>query len=119
MTKPPYTAIVRAGDWLIVSGQVGVLNGQLVGPSVAEQTIQALKNTRGLLRSEDSGLDDVVKTMCFLTDMTKFDEFNKAYASFFNEGVLPARSTVAVSALPFGAVVEIESWAYVPDRRTI
>jgi 2-iminobutanoate/2-iminopropanoate deaminase len=113
-TKLPYTAAVRAGDWIIVSGQLGLVDGHLVGPRVFDQTVQALKNIRGHLHRFDSGLDSVKKTLCFLTDMNTFDEFNQAYATFFNEGILPARSTVGVAALPLGGFVEIEAWAYVP-----
>jgi 2-iminobutanoate/2-iminopropanoate deaminase len=113
-SAPPYSAIVRAGDWLIVSGQLGMVSGQLAGPTVYAQTVQALTNMKALLHKMEASLDDVRKTMCFLTDMNAFDEFNQAYATFFNEGILPARSTVGVSALPFGGVVEIEAWAYRP-----
>jgi 2-iminobutanoate/2-iminopropanoate deaminase len=112
---PPYSAIVRAGDWLIVSGQLGMISGQFVGVTVYDQTVQALKNAKALLHKMDATLDDVRKTMCFLTDMNAFDEFNQAYATFFNEGILPARSTVGVNALPFGGLVEIEVWAYHPE----
>jgi 2-iminobutanoate/2-iminopropanoate deaminase len=115
-TKLPYTAAVRAGDWIIVSGQLGVNDGQLVGPRVFDQTVQALRNVRAQLNRLECGLDDVKKTLCFLTDMNTFGEFNDAYAGFFNEGVLPARSTVGVLALPLGGAVEIEAWAYKPGR---
>jgi 2-iminobutanoate/2-iminopropanoate deaminase len=112
----PYSAIVRAGDWLIVSGQLGMVSGQLAGPTVYAQTVQALTNMKALLHKMEASLDDVRKTTCFLTDMNTFDEFNQAYATFFNEGALPARSTVGVSALPFGGLVEIEAWAYRPTN---
>ena len=114
-SSPPYSAIVRAGDWLIVSGQLGMVSGQLVGPSVYDQTIQALKNAKALLHKMEASIDDVRKTLCFLTDIATFDEFNQAYATVFNEGTLPARSTVGVTALPFGGLVEIELWAYHPE----
>jgi 2-iminobutanoate/2-iminopropanoate deaminase len=108
----PYTPIVRAGDWLIVSGQVGVKDGELVD-GVAAQTAQAVENVGQQLATMGAGLADVAKTMCFLTDMGTFATFNEAYVSGFGDH-RPARSTIGVAALPIGAVVEIEAWAYKP-----
>lgn len=117
MSKPlgPYTPIVRAGDWLIVSGQVGIGSDKaLVGGGVTAQTTQAVENLAGLLHGEGAGLADVAKTLCFLADMGTFAEFNEAYITAFGDH-RPARSTVGVAALPIGAAVEIEAWAYSPQ----
>jgi 2-iminobutanoate/2-iminopropanoate deaminase len=108
----PYTPIVRAGDWLIVSGQVGVEGGKLAD-GVAAQTAQAVRNVAAQLATEGAVLTDVAKTLCFLTDMGDFATFNEAYIAGFGDH-RPARSTVGVAALPIGAVVEIEAWAYKP-----
>jgi 2-iminobutanoate/2-iminopropanoate deaminase len=108
----PYTPIVRAGDWLIVSGQVGVHDGELVD-GVAAQTTQAVENVRQQLATMDADLADVAKTLCFLTDMGSFATFNEAYVAGFGDH-RPARSTIGVAALPVGASVEIEAWAYKP-----
>jgi len=108
----PYTPIVRAGDWLIVSGQVGVEGGKLPD-GVAAQTAQAVRNVAAQLATEGAALTDVAKTLCFLTDMGDFATFNEAYIAGFGDH-RPARSTVGVAALPIGAVVEIEAWAYKP-----
>ncbi len=115
MSKPigPYSPVVRAGDFVIVSGQVGIADGALVEGGVAAQTTQAMANLAGQLASVGASLDDVVKTMCFLVDMDDFATFNDAYVEAFGTH-RPARSTVAVSALPIGAKVEIEAWAHVP-----
>ncbi len=115
MSKPigPYSPVVRAGDFVIVSGQVGIADGALVDGGVAAQTTQAMANLAGQLASVGASLDDVVKTMCFLVDMDDFATFNDAYVEAFGTH-RPARSTVAVSALPIGAKVEIEAWAHVP-----
>src|SRR5215213_3103526 len=115
MTTPagPYSPIVRAGDWLIVSGQVGLVDGDLVGGGVAAQTGQAIANMASLLSSEGAALSDVAKTLCFLVDMGEFATFNEAYVAAFG-GHRPARSTVGVAALPLGAAVELEAWAHVP-----
>ncbi len=108
----PYRPIVRAGDFLIVSGQGGMADGAVVTGGVAAETEQAIANLSALLESEGAALGDVVKTTCFLTDMGDFATFNAAYTEAFGDH-RPARSTVAVSALPAGFVVEIEAWAYV------
>ncbi len=115
MTKPlgPYTPAVRAGDWIIVSGQLGLENGTLVPGGVAAQTAQAVRNLDSQLRSMDASLADVAKTLCFLTDMDTFATFNEAYVTGFGTH-RPARSTIGVAALPARASVEIEAWAFKP-----
>ena len=115
MSKPigPYSPVVRAGDFVIVSGQVGIADGALVEGGVAAQTTQAMANLAGQLESVGASLDDVVKTMCFLVDMDDFATFNEAYVAALGSH-RPARSTVAVAALPIGATVEVEAWAHVP-----
>jgi 2-iminobutanoate/2-iminopropanoate deaminase len=117
MSKPlgPYTPVVRAGDWIIVSGQVGAKDGVLVEGGVAAQTTQAIANVKAHLVSMNASLDDVAKTLCFLTDIDAFATFNEAYVEGFGSH-RPARSTVAVVAVPMtGASVEIEAWAYKPQ----
>ena len=115
MTKPlgPYTPVVRAGDWIIVSGQVGMTDGALVTGGVAGQTAQAVQNVEAQLATMGATLTDVAKTLCFLTDMDTFATFNTAYIAGFGDH-RPARSTVGVAALPGGAAVEIEAWAFKP-----
>lgn len=111
MTTPigPYSPIVEAGGWLICSGQLGLVDGELV-EGVAAQTTQALKNAEALVTGQGAQLTDVVKTLVFLADMDDFDTMNEAYAAFFGDH-RPARSTVGVSGLPKGGRVEIEVWA--------
>jgi 2-iminobutanoate/2-iminopropanoate deaminase len=115
MSKPlgPYSPFVRAGDFVIVSGQGGIKDGAIVEGGVAAQTTQTVANIAERLAEAGVTLQDVVKTMCFLTDMGTFGEFNEAYAAAFGDH-RPARSTVEVSALPGGMAVEIEAWAYKP-----
>lgn len=115
MSKPlgPYTPAVRAGDFIVVSGQGGMRDGALVEGGVAAQTTQTMANVADRLAEMGAGLSDVVKTLCFLTDMATFSEFNQAYADALGEH-RPARSTVEVSALPGGMNVEVEAWAYKP-----
>lgn len=115
MNKPlgPYSPVVRAGDFVIVSGQGGMRDGVIVEGGVTAQTVQTMANLAARLAEAGAGLDDVVKTTCFLTDMGTFAEFNAAYAEAFGDH-RPARSTVEVSALPGGMNVEVEAWAYKP-----
>jgi 2-iminobutanoate/2-iminopropanoate deaminase len=116
MSKPlgPYSPIVRAGDFLISSGQVGMRDGALVPGGVVEETRQAIDNLRVLLEAEGSSLDDVVKTTVFLRHMRDFPLMNEVYAEMFGEN-RPARSTVAVVELPAVALFEIEAWAHLPN----
>jgi 2-iminobutanoate/2-iminopropanoate deaminase len=115
MSKPvgPYTPALRAGDFIIVSGQLGLKDGAVVEGGVAAQTTQAIENLKGHLAGFDATLADVVKTTCFLTDIDTFATFNAAYAASFGES-RPARSTVGDVTLVLGATVEIEAWAYKP-----
>ena len=115
MAKPvgPYTPIVRAGDFLICSGQVG-LTADGLADGVAAQVTQAIANARALLAGEGAALSDVVKTLVFLVDMNDYATMNDAYVAAFGDH-RPARSAVAVAALPIGALVEVEMWAYKPS----
>jgi 2-iminobutanoate/2-iminopropanoate deaminase len=113
MSKPigPYTPVVRAGEWIIVSGQLGLKDGRLAS-GLAAQTSQAIVNLQSQLESVGASLADVKKTLCFLVNMDDFAVFNEAYVAGFGDH-RPARSTIGVAALPAGGVVEIEAWAYV------
>ena len=111
----PYTPVVRAGDWVIVSGQLGVVDGKIVKGGVAAQTAQASVNLKSQLASAGVTINDVKKTLCFLTDMDTFGTFNTAYVEGFVTS-RPARSTIGVASLPFGGAVEIEAWAFKPLR---
>lgn len=111
----PYSPAVRAGDWLALAGQVGIDpdTGKLAGDGVAEQARQALANVAAVLGDCGASLADVAKATVFLVDMGDFPLVNEVYAEAF-AGHRPARSTVAVAALPLGARVEVEVWAYAP-----
>lgn len=114
MSKPvgPYTPVVRAGAWLVVSGQVGIKDGGLVEGGTVAELKQALDNLSGLLAGEGASLSDVVKTTVFLVDMDDYAAMNDTYIAAFGDH-RPARSAVAVAALPLGARVEVEAWARV------
>jgi 2-iminobutanoate/2-iminopropanoate deaminase len=114
----PYTPVIEAGPFLICSGQLGLVPAAdgdrgpaLVDGGAVAQLTQALENGRRLLEGKGAGLSDVVKTTLFLTDMDQYAAINDAYVDFFGDH-RPARSAVAVAALPMGAAVEVELWAY-------
>jgi len=106
----PYRPGVRAGDFLVCSGQIGVRDGALVAGGMAEELRQAVSNLSAVLFSEALTLDDVVKTTVFMTDMGQFDAMNAVYMELFVEP-RPARTTIGVAGLPRGASIEIEAWA--------
>jgi len=108
----PYTPIVRAGDWLIVSGQVGISDGALVRGGMSEELSQALRNLEAQLATQGATLADVVKTTVFLRHMSDFDRMNETYVAAFGDH-RPARSAIGVAELPLGALVEVEAWAFV------
>jgi len=108
----PYSQATRSGGFLFTAGQVGFdpATGELVDGGIAEQTRQVLQNIDGILQAAGARLSDVVKTTVFLVDIADFAVMNEAYAAAFGEH-RPARSTVAVAALPRGARVEIDAIA--------
>ncbi len=108
----PYSPAVIAGEFVWTSGQLGIdpKTGELVPGGIEAEVEQALKNLAAVLEVAGSGLDRVIKTLIFITDMNQFARVNAVYARYFQEPY-PARSTVQVSALPKGAMVEIEAVA--------
>lgn len=114
MSKPvgPYTPIMKAGPWLVSSGQIGIADGAIVEGGLGPQFRQALANLKGLFESEGASLNDVVKVTVFMTDMAHYAEMNELYLEVFGDH-RPARSAVAVAQLPLGALIEIEASAYV------
>ena len=110
----PYTQAVRVGDLVYTAGQGGIdpATGKLVEGGVEAQAQQTMLNLAAVLGAAGGGFQDVVKTTIFLRYIKDFAAVNQVYASFFEED-FPARSTVAVSALPMAALVEIEMVALV------
>jgi 2-iminobutanoate/2-iminopropanoate deaminase len=114
----PYAPVRRVGDWVVSSGQVGVATDAegttaLVAGGTVPQLHQALQNLAEVLAIEGATLPDVVKTTLFLVDIDDFAAVNEVWVEYFTEN-RPARSAVAVAALPLGARVEVEAWAYAP-----
>ncbi len=112
----PYSQAARANGLLFTAGQVGFdpATGELVDGGIAEQTERVLQNIRAILEASGVTMGSVVKTTVFLVDMADFVAMNTVYAEAFGEH-RPARSTVAVAALPRGARVEIEAVAVLPS----
>ena len=112
----PYSQATRANGLLFTAGQVGFdpATGELVDGGIVEQTERVLRNVGAILEASGVGLSSVVKTTVFLVDMADFAEMNAVYARAFGDH-RPARSTVAVAALPRGARVEIEAVAVLPS----
>ena len=108
----PYSQAIRAGGTLYCSGQIALdaATGALIDGGVEAQTRKVLSNLSAVLAAADAGLDAVVKTTIYLTDLNDFQVVNRIYAEYFS-GLAPARATVEVSALPKGACVEIEAIA--------
>lgn len=111
----PYSQGVVTGDLVFCSGQIGLdpTTGLLVPGGVAREAERALLNMKAVLGAAGAGLNEVVKVTLFLKNMGDFSDVNEVYSKYFGESK-PARSTVEVSALPRGALVEIEAVAPVP-----
>lgn len=106
----PYSQAVQVGKHIFLSGQLGInpVTGELVSDNVKEQTEQALNNMQAVLKAAGANVKNVVKTTVFILDMADFQEMNEAYSKVFSSNP-PARSCVAVAALPKGGRVEIEA----------
>jgi 2-iminobutanoate/2-iminopropanoate deaminase len=114
---PFYSPWRRAGDLVIVSGQIGLLpdTGELVDGGTAAELRQALANGSKVLSDAGAALTDVVKATIFILDMNDFAAVNEVWLDTFSDP-LPARSTVAVAELPRGAKAEVEFFAYSPEN---
>ena len=112
----PYSQAVRVGRFVHTAGQIAIdpATSQMVEGDVSAQTKQVMQNLQAVLKAAGTSLDNVVKTTIFLRYMKDFGAVNVVYGKFFGEGK-PARSTVAVSALPLQALLEIEVVALVPE----
>ena len=110
----PYSQAIRHGSMIFTAGQIPLdpRTGDIVGNDITTQTRQVLDNLSAVLEAGGAGLDEVVKTTCFLHDMNDFAAFNEVYQHYFGTAA-PARSCVAVERLPKDVLVEIEALAIV------
>ncbi len=105
----PYAQAVAVDGLVITSGQLPINPSTGAFPEgIAEQTKQSLNNVKAILAEAGTGMDRIIKTTVFLSDMNNFGAMNEVYATFFGEGDYPARSAVEVARLPKDALVEIE-----------
>lgn len=116
----PYSQAIKIKDLVFTAGQLGLVpdSGELAGDDIVSQTQQAMRNLKAVLEAAGSSVRQIVKTTIFVTDLGAFGDVNAAYGQFLaDEGVddPPARSTVEVSALPLGGLVQIETFATLED----
>lgn len=104
----PYSQAVKCGNLVFTSGQLAIdpETGAITGNTIGEQTHMVCKNLTEILKTAGSSPEKTIKTVCYLYDLSDFEEFNKVYATYFK--TRPARSCVGVKTLPKGALVEIE-----------
>ncbi|MCR4740479.1 MAG: RidA family protein [Lachnospiraceae bacterium] len=104
----PYSQAMIVNGMVYTSGQIALdpSTGELVGKTIGEQAEQVMKNLMAILDEAGAKPENVVKTLCFLTDINDFAAFNEVYARYFTEK--PARSCVGVQSLPKGAICEVE-----------
>lgn len=111
----PYSPLVRLGELLVTSGQLGVVPGDGGAPRLVEggtgaQLAQALANGLALLETEGARRDDIAKATVYVLDMAEFPLVNEVWLDFFGDH-RPARTAIGVASLPMGAAVEVELWA--------
>ena len=103
----PYSQAIKVGNMIFTSGQIALTpSGEFLDTDIKTQTKQVCENLKAVLNAAGASLSDVVKTTIFLSDINDFSAVNEVYGEYFSHK--PARSTVAVKALPKGAKVEIE-----------
>lgn len=104
----PYSQAIKTNGFVFTSGQIALdpATGEVVAGGISEQTVRICENLKAVLAEAGSSLDKVVKTTCFLADMNDFSAFNNVYGQYFTQK--PARSCVAVKALPKGVFAEVE-----------
>jgi 2-iminobutanoate/2-iminopropanoate deaminase len=109
----PYSQAIRTGDLVFVSGQLALQpdHDGIVGDSIQEQTEQVFQNLAAILNEAGSGVDKLVKTTVYLVNLGDFQGMNEVYARWVGDRP-PARATIEISALPSGALVEIEAIAH-------
>ncbi len=117
ITKPhsPFNHVVKAGDFLFLTSQLSrdLKTGRIVGGTIEEQTRQALDNVKFLLESSGSAMNDIVKVVIYMRDVSKFAEMNTVYREYFEEGEEPSRVTVQAPSPLSEIDIEIEVTAVV------
>lgn len=112
----PFSAAVRVGDVLYLSGQLGMGSDGTLADSFEGQVRQTMDNIAATLDAAEYSMADVFKATIMLADMTRWSEFNAIYLEYFEPGHLPSRSAFGAGNLALGAELEVECWAYAPER---
>lgn len=114
----PFSEAVQVGDMLYLSGQIGVAPGEnkLVAGGIELQTKQTMENIKATLERRGLGFKDVVKCTVMLANMADWPAFNSVYISYFPNGKYPARSAFGSNGLAYNGAIELECWAYNPQR---
>lgn len=109
----PYAQANIVNDLVFTSGQIPLdpKTGSIVDGGIEAQTKQVFSNLEAVLKEAGCGLEDMIKTTCFLADMNDFATVNEIYAKYFPGGIFPSRSAIEISKLPKGALIEIEAVA--------
>ena len=106
----PYSQGVEVGNFLFTSGQIPIDSETgKIPQGIEKQTEKSLLNIKAIVESAGAGMNDIIKTTVFITDMKNFSAMNEVYKSFFEDGTYPARSCIEVSRLPRDVLVEIEA----------
>jgi reactive intermediate/imine deaminase len=108
----PFSAAVRAGDILYLSGQIGTRPDGTLAEGMEAQARQTMDNIAAVLAAAGLGWSDVFRCMVMLDDMAQWQAFNRIYVGYFGDGPLPARSALGADGLALGALVEVECQAY-------
>jgi len=114
----PFSEAVQVGDMLFLAGQIGASPGTrtVVPGGIDAETKQVMENIGAVLRRRGLGFDSLVKCTVMLTDMKDWPAFNTIYATYFKAGRYPARSAFGANGLALGSRVELECWAYNPQK---
>lgn len=107
----PYVQARVCNNLLFISGccPFSAKDGSIIGGTIEDQTFQVMTNLKEIVLAAKKDMKDVVKTTCFLSNMNNFTKFNEVYASFFSDGLFPARSCVEVARLPKDILIEVEA----------
>jgi 2-iminobutanoate/2-iminopropanoate deaminase len=109
----PFSAAVRVGDVLYLSGQIGIAADGALPRDFNDQARQTMSNIGAILKQEALGFDDVFRCTVMLADMSRWEDFNKIYVTYFKADRLPARSALGANGLARGALLEVECLARV------
>jgi 2-iminobutanoate/2-iminopropanoate deaminase len=116
--RSPFSEAVQVGQTLYLSAMIGLDGEGKLAEGFEPQVHWIMKNTAEILERYGLGLEHVFKATVMLTDIDQWGQFNKLYKPYFHPSRLPVRTAFGVTSLAYGAAVELEFWAFVPDKKT-